>query len=158
MEGCPPVQEIPMRNWLIPLAAALLLATPATAQTVDDVNGTIETVLGDHTRFEAAFEALQTAVAEGDAEAVSALVAYPIIVKVGERQEIATPEDFVAAYDAIMSDEIYAAITEQTYESLFVNAEGIMFGNGEVWISGVCEDDACEVWDAKVIAIQSTDG
>ncbi len=147
-----------MRSWLIPLATVLLLTTPAGAQTADDVNGSIETVLGDHTKYEAAFAALQAAVTEGDAEAVSALVAYPIILKVGDRQEIATPEDFVAAYDAIMTDEIYAAITEQTYESLFVNDQGIMFGNGEVWISGVCEDDACEVWDAKVIAIQSTDG
>lgn len=147
-----------MRPWLAPLVAALLFTAPAAAQTADEVNGMIEAVLGDHTRFVAAFDALQLAVTDADAEAVAALVAYPLIVKVGERREIAAPDEFIAAYDEIMTAEITAAITGQTYEGLFVNDQGIMFGNGEVWMSGVCEDDACEVWDVKIITIQSTDG
>jgi ketosteroid isomerase-like protein len=143
---------------LIAILAVLPFAAPAAAQTADDVNGSIEAVLGDHTKFEAAFDALQTAVADEDAEAVAALVAYPLVVKVGERREIAAPEEFVAAYDEIMTEEITTTISEQSYETLFVNGDGIMFGNGEVWMSGVCEDDACEVWDVKIITIQSTDG
>ena len=31
-----------------------------------------------------------------------------------------------------------------------------MFGNGQVWMTGVCADDACAVWDVKIVTIQST--
>ena len=48
------------------------------------------------------------------------------------------------------------AVTGQTYENLFVNAEGVMFGNGQVWMGGVCTDDACSDFEVRIIAIQST--
>src|SRR5262245_37156965 len=138
------------------ILAAFLLATPATAQTVEDVNGSIEIVLGDHTRFEDAFAALQTGVTDEDYEAVAALVSYPITVRsASEDLIVETPEAFVEHYDAIMTEEIIDAIVRQSYETLFVNGEGIMFGDGQVWMSGVCADDACENWTVKVITIQS---
>jgi hypothetical protein len=138
------------------ILAGLLLATPAAAQTIDNVNGSIEIVLGDHTRFEEAFAALQTAVTDEDYEAVAVLVSYPITVRsTPEELPVETPEAFVENYDAIMTEEIVSAIIGQKYETLFVNGEGIMFGNGQVWMSGVCEDDVCENWTVKVITIQS---
>lgn len=147
-----------MHRALVIIAGLLFVVAPASAQSVEEVNARIEMVLGDHTKYEAAFEALQTAVAEGDAEAVAGLAAYPLIVKVDGRREIASGEEFAAAYDEIMTEEITSTIAGQTYENLFVNNQGIMFGNGEVWMAGVCEDDSCEVWDVKIITIQSTEG
>ncbi len=32
-----------------------------------------------------------------------------------------------------------------------------MFGNGQVWLNGICEDDACNEFDVRIITIQSTD-
>ena len=58
--------------------------------------------------------------------------------------------------DEIVTEETVAAVSGQSYESLFASDQGIMFGNGQVWMSGVCEDDACERWDVKIITIQST--
>jgi hypothetical protein len=141
------------------LAAALLIAllfvVPAAAQTADEVNGRIEMVLGDHTKFEAAFAAVQAAVADEDADALAALVSYPITIRSGpEELTIDDVEAFAQHYEEIMTEEIVTAITDQTYESLFVNSDGVMFGNGQVWLSGVCTDDACSDFDVRIIAIQ----
>jgi hypothetical protein len=138
------------------LLIALFLALPATAQTVDDVNGQIEIVLGDHTKFEAAFGAVQAAVADQNAEALAELVSYPITIRSGpEELTVDDPAAFVAHYDEIMTEEVVTAVTGQTYETLFVNAEGVMFGNGQVWMGGVCTDDSCTDFEVRIIAIQS---
>lgn len=148
-----------MRVWFLAVVASLLFAAaPVAAQTADDVNEQLDLVFGEHERMADAFAALQTAVKEGDAEAVAALVAYPLVVNVGPRREIASPEEFVAAYDKIMTKEIVDAVTEQAYEKLLVNDDGMMFGNGQVWISGVCQDANCDTWEPRIITIQSTGG
>ena len=111
--------------------------------------------------FAEAFDAVQAAVNEGDAAAFAEWVAYPITVAAtgdGEEITLETPDDVIAHYDEFMTDEIIQAVTWQLYEELFVNAEGIMFGNGEVWLSGVCDDDACTSFSVKVITIQSAPG
>jgi hypothetical protein len=139
-----------------PVLIPLLLAVPAVAQTADEVNGRIEMVLGDHTKFEAAFAAVQAAVADEDADALAALVSYPITIRSGpEELTIDDVEAFAQHYEEIMTEEIATAITEQTYEGLFVNSDGVMFGTGQVWLSGVCADDACSDFDVRIIAIQS---
>jgi hypothetical protein len=139
------------------LFAALMLASPAAAQTVADVNDTIDDLLGDHTKFEEAFHAVQAAVAGGDAESFAAWVAYPIGVNIdGEDVVVETPEALVELYDQFMTEEITAAVTGQRYEDVLVNYGGVMFGDGQVWINGVCVDDECSDFDVRVVTIQST--
>ena len=146
-----------MNRLVLPALLLLLGSTPALAQTVEDVNSSIETVLGDHTRYEEAFDTLQAAVAAHDADMVSDLVSYPITVtESGEAVTLDGPEAFIAQYDTIMTDEITKAVLEQKYETLFVNAQGVMFGDGQVWLNGICKDDACSDFDVKIITIQST--
>jgi hypothetical protein len=139
------------------LALLALAVSPVIAQTADDVNSSIERVLGDHAAYEEAFQAIQVAVAEDDAEAVAEWVAYPFNVTVdGEEYSFEGPEGFVEHYDGIVTEEVKAAVVEQKYEDLFVNADGVMFGNGQMWLNGVCRDDACAESDVKIITIQST--
>jgi ABC-type amino acid transport substrate-binding protein len=147
-----------MLKFILAALTALLLATPpAGAQTADDVNASIETVLGDPAAYAEAFEAIQAAVADDDAEAVAEWISYPLSVTIdGEAQSIEGPEAFVEQYGGIVTDEIKSAVVEQKYEDLFVNAEGVMFGNGQMWLSGVCRDDACTESDVRIITIQST--
>ena len=139
------------------VASVFAFSLPAVAQSPDDVNRVLDVIFGDHAKFESAFAALQEAVAEEDAEAVAALAAYPLVVKVDERREVGSAEAFVSLYDQIMTDEIVTVIAEQEYGSLFASDQGIMFGRGEVWMSGVCEDDSCAVWDVRIITIQSAE-
>ena len=146
-----------MNRLVLPAHLLLLGGTPTLAQTAEDVNSSIETVLGDHARYEEAFDTLQIAVAAHDADTVSDLVSYPITVTAGgEAKNLDGPEAFIAQYDAIMTDEITKVVLEQKYEALFVNAQGVMFGDGQVWLNGICKDDACSDFDVKIITIQST--
>ena len=137
--------------------AAPPAAAPASAIADDPsaVNQAIDEALGDHVRYEAVIRQLQQAVAANDAAAVAALVDYPFAtVRDGQPLKIADAEAFVREYDRIMTPPIAEAIKRQKYSQLMVNYKGVMFGNGEAWISGVCRDNACKAMDVKVVALQ----
>lgn len=140
------------------VALSLLLAVPAYAQTADDVSAAINANFGDAREFERAFVSIQGAVAEGDAASVASWVAYPITVtdENGDKLTLEDESQFVEHYDEFMTDEIVDAVAQQDYAALFVNSEGVMFGDGQMWISGVCPTEACEGFDVKIITIQST--
>ncbi|WP_334177315.1 hypothetical protein [Pseudoxanthomonas sp.] len=133
---------------------------PPVAEVVDDplaVNQTIDDVLGDHARYEAVIRQLQQAVAANDAAAVAALVNYPFAtVRDGQPLKIADADAFVREYDRIMTPAIADAIKRQKYSQLMVNYKGVMFGNGEAWVNGICKDDACKDVDVRVVALQPT--
>ena len=59
-------------------------------------------------------------------------------------------------YDKIVTPAIANAITQQKYSELMVNYKGVMFGNGEAWVNGICRDDACKNVDVRVVALQPT--
>ena len=136
-------------------------AAPAPASAIADdpsaVNQAIDEALGDHVRYEAVIRQLQQAVAANDAAAVAALVDYPFaIVRDGQPLKIADAEAFVREYDRIMTPPIAEAIKRQKYSQLMVNYKGVMFGNGEAWVNGICKDDACKDVDVRVVALQPT--
>lgn len=151
---------------IILLLAALLApgmaaaqAAPATgagvAADVAAVNRNIDQLLGDHTRYEPVIRAFQHAVATQDATAVAALVAYPLAVKLGGKPvQIRDAKEFVAHYAAIVTPAMAATIAKQRYGTLFVNYQGVMFGNGEAWINGICKDAACKQFDVRVVTLQ----
>ncbi|AFE05989.1 hypothetical protein COCOR_04723 [Corallococcus coralloides DSM 2259] len=122
-----------------------------------DVNARIQSILGEPAKYEQAFTSFQKAVAAHDSKTVAALVAYPFTANVGGRKvKLPDAAAFVRHYDVIVTPTIANVITRQRYADLFVNADGVMFGQGEAWLNGVCKDDACKDFDVRVIAIQST--
>lgn len=144
---------------ILPLAtfALLIAGVSASAQSVAEVNATMEALFGQSRPFADAFRAIQQAVASHDAAALSRWIAYPFRVSYDDEELIAErPADFIAEYDEIVTEDVAKAVLEQDYGSLFVNTDGVMFGNGEMWMMLVCEDDACSRSSVKVIAIQST--
>jgi len=140
-----------------PAAQEAAPASPV-AEAVDDpaaVNQAIDEVLGDHARYEAVIHRLQQAVAANDAAAVAALVDYPFAtVRDGRSLKVADAGAFVRDYDTIMTPDIAEAIKRQKYSQLMVNYKGVMFGNGEAWVNGICRDDACKDVDVRVVALQ----
>ena len=142
------------------VADAVPAAPVSVAEVVDDplaVNQAIDEVLGDHVRYEAVIRQLQRAVAANDTAAVAALVNYPFVtVRDGESLRVADAEAFVREYDRIMTPPIAEAIKRQKYSQLMVNYKGVMFGNGEAWVNGICKDDACKDVDVRVVALQPT--
>jgi hypothetical protein len=150
-------EKIEVKKLLLWAVAALVLSViPALAQSDAEVDARIDAVLGDHTLYRAAFDGIRTALAEGDASAFAAWVSYPArVVADGEAMVIGGEAQFVEHFDNILTDEIRAAITDQKWQDLFVNADGVMFGNGQVWLNGICRDEACSAVDVKVITLQS---
>jgi hypothetical protein len=133
------------------LAALILVlaATPVAAQSVDEVNERLDTLYGSHESLEAAFEVLQEAVAAGDAETVASLVWYPFDVTIdGEDYRLPDDAAFVERYEEIFTRALAETVTAQSYADLFVNDEGVMVGDGELWLSSSCLDSQCErsVW------------
>ncbi len=127
-------------------------ADPAADKAVDDA---IDNALSDHARYRAVFDELQRAVAAKDAAAVAALVDYPLAATVdGKKTKIEDAPAFVAEYEKIVTPAIADAVVKQKYSDLFVNYKGVMIGNGQVWLNGVCKDRACKQAEVKVVAIQ----
>jgi hypothetical protein len=148
-----------MKIWFAAAAALALAITaaPAMAQTDEDVRGFMTMQFGDAEPFVEAIDVIQAAVADGDAETFAEWISYPFRVTVdGEAYRFDGPEGVVEHYESMMTDEIKSAIVDQQFKDLFVNAEGVMFGNGQLWLSAICQTDTCEQFDVRIITVQST--
>jgi hypothetical protein len=138
------------------MSSALSL-TPALADETE-VDQQIENLLGNAEVFKATIADLQGRIANEDSIAVSAFIDYPITVTInGKRKTLRQAEDLEPLYYDIFTPEITDVIVNQDYGSLFVNGDGVMFGNGEVWMNAVCLDDACNETEARIITIQAAD-
>ncbi|WP_394893309.1 hypothetical protein ACG873_17155 [Mesorhizobium sp. AaZ16] len=144
--------------WLA-ATAILGLATfilPAMAKSDKEMNSQLDELFGQHAVYHAFFTDLKKAVSAGDRKAVAAMVDYPITVSIGGKDvKIKSGKDFVAHYDHIFSEKIVMAVEKQTYAALFANDQGIMIGDGEIWIDGICLDHDCEKQAVKIITINS---
>lgn len=144
------------------LAASIVLALvvtvgPAAAQTVEETNARLDAIYGEHTTFGDAFDALFNAVSNGDKATVASLVKYPLRVATnGEEYVIDNEQTFIDNYDTIMTPQIVDTIVGQDFALLFVNDEGVMYGDGNVWFADVCLDDACNTAVWLVTTIQET--
>jgi hypothetical protein len=119
------------------------------------VNQAIDETLGDHAAYERVILATRKAVAAHDAAGLAPLVRYPIKVTIGGKKRIvSSPAAFIAHYDAIVTPAIAKAVTQEKYEDLMVNYRGVMLGQGEMWINGLCLDNGCKNVDVKIVTIQ----
>lgn len=137
-----------------PATEASIAPTGAGDKAIDDA---IDTLLGDHAKYQAAIDAYQKAVAAGDKEAVAALIDYPFSATIdGKRTSIKNASGFVENYDKIVTPAIAGVIRTQKYSDLMVNGKGVMFGSGETWINGICKKGSadCSEFEVKVVAIQ----
>jgi hypothetical protein len=138
-------------------AVALLAASPAVAQTAADTDKKIDTVLGGpHAIYATAVTTLQTALANHSVVDVAGYISLGDPLKVnGEDVTITDLDDLTAKFDTLFTPKVISAVTGQKYETLMVNANGIMFGDGELWVSGVCDDKACQLPFINITAINN---
>lgn len=121
----------------------------------DDVNQSIDTLLGDHAAYRDVFDRLQRGVAAADKAGVAALVSYPLEVRVdGKSRRIRNPQEFIASWDGIFTRDLIRVISSQKFGNVFVNWQGVMLGDGQVWINGICRDKDCSTSDVRVVTIQ----
>jgi hypothetical protein len=140
------------------ISSSLVLTAVGAAQTTPtDLDKSIDLSVGSHVKVEHLLTDLQRSVAQHNPGAVAALVHYPIKVNPGKHPiTIKTPKAFIKDYDSIITHDISDVILKQKYEALFVNSQGVMLGDGEVWITGFCLDKNCKNSDIKVGTIQDT--
>lgn len=163
-------ESAPLRRHLLLMAAACVAAWPALA--ADDAgsaaatgamrkektaeqgpDGLTDAELAD------ALQRLQQAVAAQDAQGVAALVAFPLRVNQAnpgrqvKRDSRWTRARFLADYAQLFDDKMRQIIAAQTTQTLFRSSRGAMLGNGELWLSGVCQDNACRQRKVQVVAL-----
>jgi hypothetical protein len=150
---------------LILLAAASLPPTLAPAQTTtaaappatNAFDKSVDLSVGDHVKVQHLLFNLQQSIVKHNAAAVAALVHYPIKINPGNHPfTIKNPKEFIKEYDRIITADIATVIEKQKYDALFVNSQGAMLGDGEVWITGFCLDKNCTKSDIKIGTIQDT--
>ena len=124
------------------------------------IDQSIATNVGDPAKFRELMTSLQQAVQKHDAPTVAALVSYPVDINPHTKKtlHLRTPEAFIAQYDNIITPHIADIVANQKYNNLFVNYQGAMFGNGELWIAGICRDEDCTHTDIRIKTIQNTEG
>jgi len=139
-----------MRKSFLGIAVATLVALaaplPALANPVTEMNNTLDTLFGDHTRYHTFFDNLKKAVAAGDKAAVAAMIEYPFQARIGGKSlKIRDAAHFIADYDQVITAKVKHALQGQAYETLFANWQGVMVGEGELWFSGVGDADVIKV-------------
>ena len=92
--------------------------------------------------FEAAFSALQAAVAANDKGKVADSVFLPLRVSGWTDEnsnksslQVSSRQELMDKYDEIFTAQVKEAFARQKIAELFVNWQGVMVGKGEVWLS-----------------------
>lgn len=132
--------------WMSLVAAGLMIASPAAAQSAAEVDASLDGLYGDHKPYRQFFEHFQKAVAANDKAAVAAMVDYPFQARIkGKAVKLRDAAHFIADYDLIVTPKVRHAVANQTYANLFANWQGVMIGDGEVWFSGVGDNNAVKI-------------
>lgn len=136
------------------LAGLAFLALPAVGQTADAVVERLTTLFGDAQPFVEAFENIQTAVLYLDMPLLAEYfpLGEPIMVN-GKEVVVESESDLFQRYNELITPAIFEVVASQSFETLFVNADGVMFGDGAMWLSSICLDEACEETEVKIIAL-----
>lgn len=127
-------------------------AAPAVEAPAEDARARIDAVLGDAAQYEKVFNAFKTAVVGGDRAAVVEQVRFPLNIADGKK--ITGPGEFQRNYEKIITPAVVKAVSEQDFGKVFANQQGVMIGDGQVWLNGTCLDQACTKTEVKVITIQ----
>jgi len=135
-----------------PAAEPAATAPTATDEPAEDARARIESVLGDAAQYEKVFNAFKTAVVGGDRAAVVEEVRFPLNIAGGKK--ITGPGEFQRNYEKIITPAVVKAVSGQDFGKVFVNQQGVMIGDGQVWLNGQCLDKACRQTEVKVITIQ----
>lgn len=135
-----------------PAAEPAATAPTATDEPAEDARARIESVLGDAAQYEKVFNAFKTAVVGGDRAAVVEEVRFPLNIAGGKK--ITGPGEFQRNYEKIITPAVVKAVSGQDFGKVFVNQQGVMIGDGQVWLNGQCLDQACTKTEVKVITIQ----
>lgn len=95
-------------------------------------------VVGAQTRapFDDFFSAFRAAVASNKPAAIVPLISFPLRIN-GKRRAIfvQNASAFSRQYHAIFTKKVRDTVLNQAASALFCNSQGVMYGDGEVWVT-----------------------
>ena len=110
---------------------------PVKLKQIDWVRGTDESrygAFGSNLEIERKVRQFYDAVQQGNRRAASDAVSYPLPVN-SLKLRIANKQQFLADYGRIFTASFVRCLANYPPHNLFVNAQGIMFGRGELWFN-----------------------
>jgi hypothetical protein len=131
------------------------LAQSTSAGSVSEATWERLTLQGlDPTRVSAVLQQLKAAVRSDDVQALRAVSANPLrLYETGVLRLVSTPENFEEAKAVLMSPRLKQVVAAADMDSLFVNAQGAMLGDGDIWIGSMCGSRACDTADIVVSTV-----
>ncbi|MFH0801822.1 MAG: hypothetical protein V2A78_05480 [bacterium] len=92
-----------------------------------------------------------------DKQKFSSLMDFPITIMLyGKRVKIKNKGEFVKNYNEIINAKVRKSVSRQKYEDLFINCQGVMIGNGEIWFNSIVENPKTnQKTELKIIAINN---
>lgn len=142
---------------IIATAIALSVAAqPALAQDEQAAWDSIENVHGDAAGFFDLLGILQDAAGNGDQMTIADNAFYPLLVNAnGESYNVLEAQDLIDDFDALVYPETLEALINQTADDLIVTSEGVGIGNGAIWITNICVDDACAETQWGILSVNN---
>lgn len=138
------------------LAATALFVAPAFADPEADVMNQIETLQGDSAGFGEFFGAVQDAFMLGGPADFAQLLEYPVTITAnGETYDVQSADDFLENLDTLITKQTADTLQNQNFADLFVNSDGVMFGDGAAWASNICDDNACTTTHWAIVSINN---
>ena len=84
--------------------------------------------------FEKYFREVQSLIVQGDRQEVVKHFRYPVELNIDNVSVTINDEmELLDRYDAVFNNNVVNAVAGQKTEDLFVNAMGVMVGDGQVW-------------------------
>jgi hypothetical protein len=88
--------------------------------------------------FEKSFNIIKSLVKNNEKSKVASYVSYPLNVnKKDKKIKIKSKEDFIKSYNTIITEDVKKALLNQDVTKTFVNYQGVMVGDGEVWFTHI---------------------
>lgn len=110
-------------------------STSASVTTSASINPYEVAGIDDPAEFTTYFAKLQKAVKDNKPAEVADLISYPMnLNKDNKKYVIYNKDEFIQKYDRIFTSQVRGQLLAQKVDKLFVNAEGIKVGDGDLWI------------------------
>lgn len=84
--------------------------------------------IDDPAGFKIFFSNFKTWLEKDEQDSITAHIAFPI-------KKYKTPQSFRNNFSKVFNAQFKKIISEQSAGNVFVNAQGVMLGNGEIWIN-----------------------
>ena len=123
-----------------------------------DINERLKLLFGKSEPYEEFHNNLINYLNINNKQNISQMIHYPLKVnKSGIKIEYANKDEFIKNYESIFTKKIKTVVLNQSFNALFSNYQGIMYGSGSVWAAEVCSQastkDTCVNMGVGIITV-----